>query len=90
MIITRWTRVLIIHSAGEREPEKAISKVASPIKELEAALKDESLRRDVPIQSAATDYEPVNRPKPDKKIFGKSSSFYVSLAEIFRPETDTC
>ncbi len=55
--------------AGERESEKTISKVESPVKDLEQPLKDESIRRDAPHPSAVTDFGQL-KPKPDKKIFG--------------------
>lgn len=57
--------------AGERESEKTISKVESPVKDLEQALKDESIRRDAPHPSAVTDFGQL-KPKPDKKIFDQT------------------
>lgn len=57
--------------AGEREPEKTISKVASPVKELEPVIKDEPIRREAPHPSAVADFGQL-KPKPDKKIFDQT------------------
>ena len=70
------------HPAGEREPEKTISKIASPVKEHEPVLKDEPIRREAPHPSAVTDFGQL-KPKPDKKIFGILPSIYKSYIIIF-------
>ena len=73
-----------VSKAGEpREaPEKVISKVASPVKELEEKAKDENQvprnqLREAPQLQASENYEP--RPKPDKKIFGINDGILYSL-----------